>query len=392
MTAPEKTTAPLEIFAVLVAILVASVWLMQSPINNYYQQKYHAPSPLTGLSQYPAWIAGDTLWNRLSPAREDPEIALDESDDEEEIPTQTVSTPMPQPDPVAAPVPNAVRVDAVLPELAANTPVATAPSAPAAPSAVQTAPEPAPAAHATTAMPVPAAAPPSLPAPPPAQPAGPYLQLNEKDRVLFAGDSLMQGIAPNMQRILKNTYNISSINLSKQSTGLAYPGFFDWPKTIAKTLADDNRIHLVIIMLGPNDPWDMPDPAAKRGSPYLKFESPAWETVYRERVSRIIQDARARNVKIFWVGAPNMKKSKLNDQVIWLMRVIQSEVNSAGVAWLDTRELLGSVNDKYSESVSIDGKQVKVRSADGIHYTIAGQKFLAGKVIENIQINADKIQ
>lgn len=56
------------------------------------------------------------------------------------------------------------------------------------------------------------------------------------DKVFFAGDSLMQGVAPFVQKSLKQQYGIESANLSKQSTGLSYPSFFDWPKTIEETL------------------------------------------------------------------------------------------------------------------------------------------------------------
>ncbi|MGC6633391.1 DUF459 domain-containing protein, partial [Escherichia coli] len=75
--------------------------------------------------------------------------------------------------------------------------------------------------------------------------------LSPKDKVLFAGDSMMQGVAPLLKRQLQTDYNISSIDLSKQSTGLAYPKFFNWPQTIANRLASDDSIKLLVVFLGP---------------------------------------------------------------------------------------------------------------------------------------------
>src|SRR5690606_4259438 len=60
--------------------------------------------------------------------------------------------------------------------------------------------------------------------------------LQAGDEVFFAGDSLMQGVAPHLANTLLKRFNIKSINLSRQSTGLAYPGFFNWPQTIQSTL------------------------------------------------------------------------------------------------------------------------------------------------------------
>lgn len=79
----------------------------------------------------------------------------------------------------------------------------------------------------------------------------------------------MQGVAPFVQKHLKQEYGVQSVNLSKQSTGLSYPNFFDWPKTIEQTLQKEPDIHVLVVFLGPNDPWDFP-----MGKKYLKFASP----------------------------------------------------------------------------------------------------------------------
>ena len=69
----------------------------------------------------------------------------------------------------------------------------------------------------------------------------------------------MQGVAPHVQKWLSETYGIKTINLSKQSTGLTYPGFFNWPQTIGNTLATNPQIKILVMFLGPNDPWDIPE-------------------------------------------------------------------------------------------------------------------------------------
>lgn len=113
----------------------------------------------------------------------------------------------------------------------------------------------------------------------------------------------MQGVAPFVQKHLKQEYGVQSVNLSKQSTGLSYPNFFDWPKTIEQTLQKEPDIRVLVVFLGPNDPWDFP-----MGKKYLKFASPEWEAEYLNRVRRILDAASAHDVQVIWLGIPYMKK------------------------------------------------------------------------------------
>ncbi|HCR6473330.1 TPA: DUF459 domain-containing protein, partial [Shigella flexneri] len=83
-----------------------------------------------------------------------------------------------------------------------------------------------------------------LPIAPPAN-----IVLGQGDKVFFAGDSMMQGVAPFVERSLKKQYGIQSVNLSKQSTGLSYPKFFDWPNTIEQTLKQQTDIRLLVVFL-----------------------------------------------------------------------------------------------------------------------------------------------
>ncbi|AZI14078.1 SGNH/GDSL hydrolase family protein [Avibacterium paragallinarum] len=208
--------------------------------------------------------------------------------------------------------------------------------------------------------------------------------LQKGDIVFFAGDSLMQGIAPHLRRELKNQYGINSIDLSKQSTGLSYPNAFDWPKTIETTLTKNQNIKLLILFLGPNDPWDMPGEPAWR---YVKFKSPEWETLYRKRIQRIVQAAKNNNVEIIWLGIPFMKSKKLNKQTRYIDNLYFEETN--GYAhWFPTDYLL-SKGEKYTDSIEINGKNTRVRSKDGIHFSLKGQQYLAQQLFELIEFRND---
>lgn len=207
--------------------------------------------------------------------------------------------------------------------------------------------------------------------------------LTKTDEVFFAGDSLMQGVAPHVQKHLQEQFNLNTVNLSKQSTGLSYPGFFDWPQTIEDTIAANKNIKILVMFLGANDPWDMPNP---KGGVYLKFESPDWEQVYRARIARIIQTAKQHHISVMWLSPPNMRKDSLNKQMVYLNKVIADEVKNNHAFLVDSRPLLGGKNDIYNDFLLENGKSIKMRSADGIHFSTEGQKAIASVIAKHLNV------
>lgn len=197
--------------------------------------------------------------------------------------------------------------------------------------------------------------------------------LHPGDKVFFAGDSLMQGVAPHVQKMLKSQYNIMSIDLSKQSTGLSYPKFYDWPAIIEKTLNNDNHIKLLVIFLGPNDPWDIPNP---KGGKYLKFKSPEWEAEYKQRINRILDAAEQHHVNVIWLGLPFMKNKKLNAQMLYLDNLLR-ETTQQRVTYISTKYNLTAGAEQFTDPVIINGKKTFMRTKDGIHFTPSGQKLIA---------------
>ncbi len=211
--------------------------------------------------------------------------------------------------------------------------------------------------------------------------------INKKQMVFFAGDSMMQGIAPHVKSALYKKYGIKGIDLSKQSTGLTYSSFFDWPKTVKQTFEKHKNIGLMVVFLGPNDPWNMPNP---KGGKYLKFQSANWEKVYRNKIRQIIKLAEKHKVQIIWLGVPDMRKKKLNKGVRYLNTLYQSEVKKAGGIYLPTQFLLTGKTKGYSKYTKTKkNKKVAVRTNDGIHFTVTGQRKIARQILSKITIKED---
>lgn len=331
---------------VLYALVIATLllcWLNQDSIKLYCQQKYHQGCELPVIGQSPAWRFGASLTLALEDARDSFVDSLRRN-------TQVAATPAP----------------VVLPP---TMPVVTVDLQSVAPPAK---PRPAPTVQ----------VPPAKAMLPIVAPSGTLASLATGDEVFLVGDSLMQGVAPHLANSLRKRYQIKTVNLSKQSTGLAYPGFFNWPKTVTDTLAANPNIRLMVVFMGPNDPWDMPQ---GKGKPFLRFKSPEWEAIYRSRIDAILEQARQRKVQVIWVGPPNMEQPRLSTAMAYLSGLYQERTALFGQHYVSANPFLGYPDEQFTYAVQTpEGQRVKVRGDDGIHFTITGQKMIAAQVLSLI--------
>lgn len=326
------------VLGVLGVFFVLGVWIMQNSLNAYYLQTYHKESPLMVLQGVPVWDlggkVGDTLYQYHGQFTD--AIVAGNQQVVDYFNEHYAYTPE-----YKAKVVEQARLAAEQAKIAAEQAAA-------------------------------------------AELKSQYtLSISAGDEIFFAGDSMMQGVAPHTQQFLQKTHNIKSVNLSKQSTGLAYPSFFNWPKTIEETLATNPKIKILAVFLGPNDPWNMPN---LNGGGALKYGTPEWDAGYRERMAMVLNTAKNYGVKVIWMTPPNMKKASLNEQMIHLNEVMQAELKLHNALIIDTRELVGGSNNVYNDYLVKDGESIKMRSSDGIHFTVQGQKLLAKALEEQLTI------
>lgn len=376
ITAGRSLRGALKTLVMLLVVIGILSWLNQDSMRLYCQQKYHSGCELPGLGELPAWRLGADITRALGQGREAFVAGLS---GRETVAGKDVEPVVPGLPVVQLPPPvEAVTVIAGTRE----TPGFVAPIEGAALPAEAPRPAPDPVAPAHVVPPAQAVviAPPRL-RPTDAQ----QVVLEPGDEVFFVGDSLMQGVAPHLANSLLKRYNIKSINLSKQSTGLAYPGFFNWPQTVHDTLEAHRNIRLMVIFLGPNDPWDMPE---SRGKPFLRFKSEAWEALYRQRVRSIFEQARQFGTQVIWVGPPNMNGPKLSTAMQYLRELYRSEAQQYQQIYLSANDVFGYQAEEFSFYMTDDaGKKSKIRVDDGIHFTTSGQKLIANKVLTLIDVH-----
>lgn len=203
--------------------------------------------------------------------------------------------------------------------------------------------------------------------------------LQTGDRVLLVGDSLMQGVAPHLITALKRNFQVESMDLSRHSTGLTYPAFFDWPATV-KAAFELEQYQAVIVFLGANDPWDM-----NLQGKYVRFGSERWREVYSARVQQIIQTAAEHSARLIWLGAPPMGREDLVGKEPLLNEIYAGEAAKYPLfaRFIATAPSLTEDGSNFTKFMELPERgSVMVRTDDGVHFTTQGQKLLAKLTLE----------
>lgn len=198
-------------------------------------------------------------------------------------------------------------------------------------------------------------------------------------RILFAGDSLMQGVAPLVIRELSKRHaDWEMFDQSRQSTGLTVKRYFDWPARIIEEI-DAKKLTLVVIFLGPNDPWDIYEPGR-----HLPFPSPQWAENYASRVDEVLQYAKAHSVRVIWVGLPSMRDGRVRDGAIVQNYVFSERARAHRTDYVATEGIIGPLSLPFKRY--LDGAQpvLDLRAADGIHFTAAGLKKISEALLAHI--------
>ena len=199
-------------------------------------------------------------------------------------------------------------------------------------------------------------------------------------RILFAGDSLMQGVAPLVMRELARQHpDWEMSDLSRQSTGLTVRRHFDWPQRIAQEI-DSRQLTLLVVFLGPNDPWDLVVEGQRE-----RFPSTGWAWRYAQRVDDILAAAARRQVRVVWLGLPAMPEGRLREGALIQNRVFHERAKAWRSDYLATEPLVGLLSEpQRRHGRDAQGQPVVLRAEDGIHFAPAGQRRIRDALLAHL--------
>lgn len=251
--------------------------------------------------------------------------------------------------------------------------------------------------------------------------------------VYVIGDSLGQLLANGLDDALSDRSDVAVIHKARGSTGLVTTDYFDWPKAVDDMLAakgksaqgqapgekdkavnergfkekagqgktsvsDDaadkdqpgkaktpEKIDVAVMMIGVNDRQ-----AIRQDGKTYQPGSSDWTAIYRQRVLSIDEAFRKKGVPLVWVGVPITKSDDFADDMAAFNDIYREAAAKTGATYVDTWEAFSDDNGDFDAfGPDVNGQTVRLRSADGIHFTRAGARKLAHFVETHVRRDLD---
>src|SRR5712691_11410885 len=197
--------------------------------------------------------------------------------------------------------------------------------------------------------------------------------INATEYVLVFGDVMAEQIAQGLADAFVNDRpEVAISRKTKTNSGFVRGDFYDWVGQAPALLAKE-KVKAIVVMLGVNDRQPLRD---DQGA--YEFRTDRWRELYGKRIEDFLVKLKDKNVPIFVVGMPSMRNPKLSTDVVYLNEILAERTRKVGGYYVDVWDgFVAESGDYMASGPALDGQTRRLRAADGIHFTKAGQRKLA---------------
>jgi hypothetical protein len=196
-------------------------------------------------------------------------------------------------------------------------------------------------------------------------------------RLWIGGDSLAGSLGPSLGELAGKSGVVQPVMDSRVSSGLLSADFFDWPKKGAEDMFTYNP-EVTVFIIGANDAKNLSKGAE---------QDPRWRQQYSVVVEQMLKVLVGNGRSVYWIGAPIMSDAAFSERVKGVNSVFQEvAAKHPGVTYVDAYAVFSGPDGKFAPTLPTgDGKVVRVRAQDGIHFTPEGGDVLAGTVFDQLE-------
>jgi hypothetical protein len=222
-------------------------------------------------------------------------------------------------------------------------------------------PHPAASAPATGAPTEPRAAAPAVERPPPSF------------FVAVIGDSLAGLLAQGLAEAFAADPRVAILNRTREDSGLVRDDFHDWRLAAKKLLDGPQHIDMAVMLIGINDNQKL-----RMGDVAFEPLTKPFNEIYARRAEEIATAFRNRNIPLVWVGLPIMRSDSLAHAALAFNEMSRQYAGAMGAHYVDLWEPFADVNSAYKATgPDVSGALMRLRTADGVHFTKAGARKAA---------------
>ncbi len=197
--------------------------------------------------------------------------------------------------------------------------------------------------------------------------------------VALTGDSMMAvGLSATMLREAAGDKNLRLVKAFRSGTGLARPDVFNWMDEYPAMVGTE-KPDVVIVSIGANDGQGFVVDGKVQA-----FGTDAWRKTYQSRVSDYLALVESSGARIVWVGLPPMRSAAFNDKIDMINRIAYAVISrDTRATWWNSAPFVADEFGRFREFLALaNGKNLHVRSDDGIHYSDEGAALMTSVLMK----------
>jgi hypothetical protein len=190
-------------------------------------------------------------------------------------------------------------------------------------------------------------------------------------RMQVYGDAFAEGL---LYGLIDAFSNESRAQLQRKRRPMAGITRLEFEDEIRTEEASKDSPHIAIVMVGYNDRYNIRIPPRE----IIQVGTPQWRAEYGRRVDRLLKTLKSRNVAVYWVGLPIMRRPEVNEPAQAVNDVVREKAYLNGIKYIDISAHFSDEVGNYAQyGPDIAGKQRLVREPDGVLFTAAGYRKVA---------------
>ena len=154
---------------------------------------------------------------------------------------------------------------------------------------------------------------------------------------------------------------------------------YNWQAKLQGILRKYRMIDAAVVEMGANDRQRL---IAGRGK-YPRFGTEEWQRIYQERVETFIKTLTAKNIPVFWVGLPIMRKENVRNAAAMMNLIFKDAAKAGKATFISSWRITANEAGAYVDFVRDDkGRRRRFRHHDGIHSSDIGYDRVGDHVIK----------
>lgn len=206
---------------------------------------------------------------------------------------------------------------------------------------------------------------------------------NDLYQLNVLGDFMADGLLGGLVEALGGDGRLQIQRRARPIASLARLDSEDDLRQFEDQLAREQAPHIAVVMLGAQDRAPI-----RAGGSGRRFGvgSEEWRAEYGRRVNRVMKAIKRRNVAVYWIGLPIMRRPDWNADVEAINEVFREKAALNAVRFIDIYAETGDDSGQFSMlGPDITGKVRQLRDGDGIGFTPAGSRKVAFYVEREIK-------